>query len=288
MYTHFRPEQNHLLATLPTPEFNRLAANLELVSLKSAQVISASGQSVSYAYFPTTSTLALLHIMENGDSSAMAVVGNEGMVGVSLFMGGGTTPTVSAVQCEGQAYRLHVHHLKTEFDRNGTFQQILLRFAQALVTQIAQAAVCNRHHRLEQQLCRSLLLSIDRLPTDNLSMTHEFMATTLGVRREGVTEAAGKLQAAGLIRYQRGKMQVIDRPGLERAVCECYGVVKKEYQRLLPRVVNNMHTPEHEAACKFGYLTRCETIEACRKISDCSNPFQQRLASRPRACEAAA
>ena len=288
MYTHFRPEQNHLLATLPTAEFDRLAPNLELVSLKSAQVLSASGQPVSYAYFPTTSTVELLHIMENGDSSAMAVVGNEGMVGVSLFMGGGTTPTVSAVQFEGQAYRLHARHLKSEFVRNGMFQQILLRFAQALVTQIAQTAVCNRHHRLEQQLCRSLLVSIDRLPTDNLSTTHEFMATTLGVRREGVTEAAGKLQADGLIRYQRGKLQVIDRPRLERAVCECYGVVKKEYQRLLPWVVTDMHTPEHEAACKFGFLTGCETIEACRKISDCSNPSQQRLASQARTYEAVA
>ena len=192
-----------------------------------------SGGRQQHVYFPTTSLVSLLYVMENGASAEIAVVGNEGILGISLFMGGETTPSRAVVQGAGLGYRLKARLLKTEFKRAGPVMHLLLRYTQALITQMAQTSVCNRHHSLEQQLCRRLLFSLDRLPSQELLMTQELIANMLGVRREGVTEAAGKLQRAGLIKYSRGRITVLDRPGLEREVCECYAVVKKEYDRLL-------------------------------------------------------
>jgi CRP-like cAMP-binding protein len=197
-----------------------------------------SGSQLNHVYFPTTSIVSLLYVMEDGASAEIAVVGHEGMVGVALFMGGETTPSRAVVQSAGHAYRLKGQVLKDEFRRAATLQHLLLRYTQALLTQMAQTAVCNRHHSVDQQLCRWLLLSLDRLPSNNLSMTQELIANMLGVRREGVTEAAGKLQAAGLIRYSRGHITVLDRPRLESQACECYQVVKKEFDRLLPEVAS--------------------------------------------------
>jgi len=193
-----------------------------------------AGDTQGYVYFPTTSIVSLLYVMEDGASAEIAVVGNEGVVGIALFMGGETTPSRAVVQSAGYAYRLRANVLKTEFGRGGNLQHLLLRYTQALITQMAQTAVCNRHHSVEQQLCRWLLLSLDRLPSNELTMTQELIANMLGVRREGVTEAAGKLQAEGLIQYSRGKITVLDRLHLEARVCECYAVVKREYDRLLP------------------------------------------------------
>ena len=192
-----------------------------------------SGAGLGYVYFPTTFIVSLLYVLADGASAEIAVVGNEGILGVSLFMGGETTPSRAAVQSPGYGYRLPAHVLKREFSRGGSMLHLLLRYTQALITQMAQTAVCNRQHTVEQQLCRWLLLSLDRLSTDSLNMTQELIANMLGVRRQGVTEAAGNLQHAGLIRYRRGHIEVLDRPGLEKAVCECYAVVKKEFDRLL-------------------------------------------------------
>jgi CRP-like cAMP-binding protein len=197
------------------------------------QAIYESGGRLQHVYFPTTSIVSLLYVLEDGASAEIAVVGNEGILGISLFMGGETTPSRAVVQSAGHGYRLSAQLLKQEFNRAGPVLHLLLRYTQALITQMAQTAVCNRHHSVEQQLCRWLLLSLDRLSTDELTMTQELIANMLGVRREGVTEAAGHLQRAGLIRYSRGRITVVDRPGLEREVCECYGVVKKEFDRLL-------------------------------------------------------
>jgi len=194
-----------------------------------------SGSRQGHVYFPTTSIVSLLYVMQDGSSAEIAVVGNEGVVGIALFMGGETTPSRAVVQSAGYAYRLKGGRLKDEFERGGPLQYLLLRYTQALITQMAQTAVCNRHHAVEQQLCRWLLLSLDRLPSNELTMTQELIANMLGVRREGVTEAAGKLQAAGLINYSRGKITVLDRPKLEARVCECYAVVKRESDRLLSR-----------------------------------------------------
>ncbi|MFY0989642.1 Crp/Fnr family transcriptional regulator [Halomonas sp. C05BenzN] len=227
------PRQNHLLAVLPRDEYQRLAPHLERVELKLGDSLVESGKVMHHVYFPTDSIVSLLCVMEDGDSTEIAVVGAEGIVGISLFMGGETTPSRAIVQSAGSAYRLKGQLLKDEFDRASTLQHLLLRYTQALITQMAQTAVCNRHHSLDQQLCRWLLLSLDRLPTNELVMTQELIANMLGVRREGVTESAGKLQRAGLIAYHRGHISILDRPGLEARVCECYAVVKKEYQRLL-------------------------------------------------------
>ncbi len=199
-------------------------------------VLYESGSTLQHVYFPTDSIVSLLYVMEDGASAEIAVVGNEGMVGIALFMGGETTPNRAVVQSAGHAYRLPGGLLKEEFSRAGSLQHLLLKYTQALLTQMSQTAVCNRHHSVDQQLCRWLLLSLDRLPTNTLTMTQELIANMLGVRREGVTESAGKLQAAGLIRYSRGRITVIDRPGLEKACCECYAVVKKEFDRLLPYI----------------------------------------------------
>ena len=231
------PHQNHLLAALPSSDYQRLASHLELVPMKLGEVLYESGGQLRYVYFPTTSILSLLYVMEDGASAEIAIVGNEGILGISLFMGGESTPSRAVVQSAGHAFRLKAALLKNEFGRFGPTMHLLLRYTQALITQMAQTAVCNRHHSVDQQLCRWLLLSLDRLQTNELSMTQELIANMLGVRREGVTEAAGKLQNAGLISYQRGRITVLDRPGLEARSCECYQVVKTEFDRLLPYVV---------------------------------------------------
>ena len=231
------PRQNHLLNALPAAEWERIEPQLELVPMTLGEVLYESGISLRHVYFPTDSIVSLLYVMENGASAEIAVVGNEGMVGVALFMGGETTPSRAVVQAAGHAYRLKGQVLKDEFNRAAGLQHLLLRYTQALLTQMAQTAVCNRHHSVDQQLCRWLLLSMDRLPSNKLSMTQELIANMLGVRREGVTEAAGKLQETGLIHYSRGQITVMDRPRLERQACECYRVVKTEFDRLLPDVV---------------------------------------------------
>ena len=231
------PSQSQLLAALPPDEYARLAPHLELVPLALGQVLHESGAQMRYVYFPTNSIVSLLCLMEDGASAEIAVVGHEGIVGISLFMGGETMPSRAVVQSAGQAWRLRGQLLKEEFYRAGPMQRLLLRYTQALLTQMAQTAVCNRHHSLDQQLCRWLLLSIDRLASDELIMTQELIANMLGVRREGVTEAAGKLQRAGLIEYNRGHIRVLDRASLEARACECYGVVRKEFGRLLPEAM---------------------------------------------------
>jgi CRP-like cAMP-binding protein len=218
---------------LPAAEYERLLPHLELVPMPLGEVLYESGGRLQHVYFPTTCIVSLLYVLENGASAEIAVVGNEGILGISLFMGGDTTPSRAIVQSAGFGYRLKAQMLKQEFSRAGPMLRLLLRYTQALITQMTQTAVCNRHHSVEQQLCRWLLLSLDRLPTDEVSMTQELIANMLGVRREGVTEAAGKLQRAGLIRYSRGRIEVLDRAGLELAVCECYAVVKREFDRLL-------------------------------------------------------
>ena len=226
------PSKNLLLAALPGEDYQRLEPHLEPATLPLGWAIYESGDRLAHVYFPTEGIVSLLYVMENGASAEIAVTGNEGLVGISLFMGGGSTPSRAIVQSAGHAYRLGAEVLKREFDRGGHLQHLLLRFTQALITQMAQTAVCNRHHAVEQQLCRWLLLSLDRLASNELHMTQELIANMLGVRREGVTEAAGRLQEAGLIRYQRGQIVVLDRPGLEQRVCECYAVVKRECDRL--------------------------------------------------------
>ena len=227
---------NDLIAVLPKAERERWLAHLEPVPMPLGAVLYESGSSLSHVYFPTTSIVSLLYVMEDGSSAEIAVVGREGIVGVSLFMGGASTPSRAVVQSAGSGFRLSADLLMEEFNRAGPVMHLLLRYTQALITQMAQTAVCNRHHSLDQQLCRWLLLSIDRLDSNELTMTQELIANMLGVRREGVTTAAGHLQAAGLIRYQRGRIHVLDRRGLEQRCCECYGVVQKEYERLLPKI----------------------------------------------------
>ena len=228
------PLQNHLLNTLPHIEYERLLPHFELVEMPLGKVIYEPGGELNYVYFPTTCIVSLLYVMENGSSAEIAVIGNDGIVGVALFMGGGSMPNRAVVQSAGRAYRLRGQLLMKEFNQFGAMLHLLLRYTQALITQMAQTAVCNRHHSVDQQLCRWLLLSLDRLPSNELTMTQELIANMLGVRREGVTEAAGKLQKAGLILYSRGHITVLDRPGLEERVCECYQVVKSESDRLLP------------------------------------------------------
>ena len=236
------PRQNHLLNALPAADYERLFPHLELVPMPLGEVLYESGDKLRHAYFPTTCIVSKLYVMENGASAEIAVVGNDGMIGVALFMGGSTMPNRAVVQSAGYAYRLRAHLLMLEFDRSGgrrsgALHHLLLRYTQVLITQMAQTAVCNRHHSVDQQLCRWLLLSLDRLPSNELVMTQELIANMLGVRREGVTEAAGRLQADGLIHYSRGHIKVLDRRGLEARVCECYDVVRRESDRLLPHAV---------------------------------------------------
>jgi CRP-like cAMP-binding protein len=228
------PRQNHLLAALPAAEWERLRPRMELRAMPLGHVLYEPGSAMRHVYFPTTSIVSLLYVMEDGSSAEIAIVGNEGIVGISLFMGGETTSSRAVVQSAGQAYRVPGTQLKDEFFRAGPFQRLLLRYTQALITQMGQTAVCNRHHSVDQQLCRWLLMSLDRLPSNELRMTQELIANMLGVRREGVTESAGKLQKLGLIQYNRGHIVVVDRPALEAHACECYAVVKREFDRLLP------------------------------------------------------
>jgi CRP-like cAMP-binding protein len=234
MSGHHEPKQNHLLNALLPAARERLYPHLELVAMPLGKVLYESGDVLRHVYFPTDSIVSLLYVMEDGASAEIAVVGNEGLIGVALFMGGETTPSRAIVQSAGHAYRLVGQQLKDEFHRNGEMQILLLRYTQALITQMAQTAVCNRHHSVDQQLCRWLLLSLDRLSSNELTMTQELIANMLGVRREGVTEAAGKLQKLGVIHYHRGNITVQDRPKLQKLCCECYAVVKKETDRLLP------------------------------------------------------
>lgn len=235
------PEQNHLLAALSEEVRHRLFPQLERVELPLGKVLYESGDTLRHVYFPTDSIISLLYVMENGASAEISVVGNEGLVGVALFMGGESTPSRAIVQSGGYAYRLQGQRLKDEFNRHGELLVLMLRYTQALITQMAQTAVCNRHHQIDQQLCRWLLLSLDRLPNNRLTMTQELIANMLGVRREGVTEAAGKLQRQGVIEYSRGHITVLDRQKLEQLSCECYAVVKRETDRLLP------YLPQHKA-----------------------------------------
>ena len=227
--------QNRLLAALPVDHFAHVSRHLEPVPMPLGEVLHEPGDPMRYAYFPTTAIASLLNIMEDGATTEVAVVGYEGMVGISLFMGGETSPSRSVVHSAGHGFRMKAQTLKDEFARAGPLQHLLLRYTQALLTQMAQTAVCNRHHSLDQQLCRWLLLSLDRLHSNRLEMTQELIANILGVRREGITEAAGNLQRAGLIEYHRGHIAVLDRPGLEARVCECYAAVRAEYDRLLPK-----------------------------------------------------
>jgi len=228
--------QNLLLAALSAAQLKRLSRHLELIEMPLGDVLYESGRHLSYVYFPTTSLISLLYVLESGASSQIAVVGNDGVVGVALFMGGETTPSRAVVQSAGEGYRLAAKAIKSEFTRGGPIQGLMLRYTQSLITQMAQTAVCNRHHSVDQQLCRWLLHSMDRLGVPDITMTQELIASMLGVRREGVTEAAGKLQKQGVIRYRRGQIHVLDRRKLERLSCECYEVVRSETARLLPWV----------------------------------------------------
>ena len=233
------PNQNHLLASLPAEIFERVSPNLELVAMPLGEVVCESGGQLQYVYFPTTAILSLHYVMENGSTAEIAGVGNEGVLGVSLFMGGNTTPSRTTVQTGGWGYRLKARLMVEEFNRAGPMMRLMLRYTQALMAQMSQTAVCNRHHSVEQQLCRWLLLTLDRLTSNELTMTQELIAGMLGVRREGITEAAGHLQQAGIIRYRRGHITVLDRAGLETRTCECYNVVRKEFHRLLSELHND-------------------------------------------------
>jgi CRP-like cAMP-binding protein len=234
MTKHHKPQQNHLLAALPAEVQSRLFPNLELIEMPYGKVLYESGDTMRYVYFPVDSIVSLLYVMENGASAEVSVVGNEGFVGMALLMGGDSTPSQAIVQSAGHAYRLAADLFKQEFHRHGEMQVLLLRYTQALITQMTQTAVCNRHHSVEQQLCRWLLLCLDRVPGDQLNMTQELMANMLGVRREGITEAAGRLQKQGAIKYARGRITVLDRGIIEKLGCECYAVVRKETDRLMP------------------------------------------------------
>jgi CRP-like cAMP-binding protein len=229
---------NHLIAALPADEFIRLKPNLEPVSLALGEVIYESGEQLEYIYFPTTAIISLLYIMENGSTAEIGMAGNDGLVGIALYMGGSTTPSRAVVQSAGNAFRMPSRALKDEFSRGGVFQKILLRYTQSLMTQISQTAVCNRLHTVEQQLCRWLLINHDLLQTNKLIMTHDLIANMLGVRREGVSIAAGNLQKKGLIKYVRGTITMLNRDALELAACECYRVVKDEYDRLLGKYIS--------------------------------------------------
>ena len=229
-----QPKDNHLLAMLPEAEWERMAPHLVAVDMPLGQVVYESGDPIHHVYFPSTAVVSLLYVMEDGASAEIAIVGNEGLIGIAVFMGGETTSSRAVVQNAGRGYRIGARILRDEFHRGGPVQRLLLRYTQALIAQMVQTAACNRHHSIDQQLCRWLLLSLDRLPSNELKMTQQLIANMLGLRRPGVTDAAMKLQDAGLIRYSYGNIEVLDRPGLEKRVCECYAVVKREFDRLLP------------------------------------------------------
>ncbi len=233
----YNPKKNRLLSALSVQDWHRWQSQLESIELPLGYVLYESGKTINHVYFPTTAIVSLLYVMENGSSAEIAVVGNEGVVGVSLFMGSGSTPSRGLVQSKGHGFRLNAAALKAEFDRGGPLLHLLLRYTQALITHMAQTAVCNRHHTLDQQLCRWLLFNLDRQESNELVITQELIANMLGVRRESVTEAALKLQSAGMIKYARGRINVLNRPGLEKRTCECYGVVKREYDRVVPKTI---------------------------------------------------
>lgn len=256
---HCSPKHNRLLNSLTPEEYERIFPYLELVEMPLSYVLYESGEKLHYVYFPVDCIVSLLYVMENGSSAEIAVVGFEGAIGITFFMGGQTMPNRAVVQSAGYSYRMRPNQFMREFDRHGAMLHIMLKYTQAIITQMAQTAVCNRHHSVDQQLCRWLLLSLDRLPSNELTMTQELIANMLGVRREGVTEAAGKLQQAGLIHYRRGHITVLDRQGLEARVCECYQVVKKEFDRLLP-VTKRTETPVARAS-----LGRYPEIRAAKK-----------------------
>jgi CRP-like cAMP-binding protein len=235
MAMHLDPRKNQLLAALPEADLKRWLPKLEWVDLPLGHVVGESGVDLRHAYFPTSAIISLLYVMEDGASAEIAVAGFEGLIGMSLFMGGGSTPSRAVVQSAGEGFRISAQAISEEFNQSAPVMHLLMRYTQALITQMSQTAACNRHHSVDQQLCRWLLLSLDRLPGNDLRMTQELIANMLGVRREGVTEAALNLQEEGLIRYARGHIHVLNRPGLEQRTCECYGVVKREYDRLLPR-----------------------------------------------------
>jgi CRP-like cAMP-binding protein len=260
------PNQNQLLSMLPAAEFERLAPHLTRVPMALGEVLYEPGGQLQHAYFPTTAIVSLHYVTESGASAEIAGVGHEGVVGISLFMGGDTTPSSAVVQTAGFAYRLERGVLKGEFDRAGPLLRLLLRYTQALITQMTQTAVCNRHHSVEQQLCRWLLMTLDRIPSGQLVMTQELVARMLGVRREGITEAAGRLQQARLISYRRGHISVLERAGLEKSVCECYAVVKREFQRLL----NDAHRLDPVAATAGADPARATTIERTVRNRDAS------------------
>ena len=243
--TQIQPKPNQLLAALPAQDRARLSEYLEPIELGLGEMLYEPGQPQPWVYFPDGSIVSLLYVMENGSSAEIAIVGNDGLLGVSLFMGGGTTPSSAVVQSAGPAQRMPGEMLRRAFDSGGDLQHLLLRYTQALITQMGQTAVCNRHHSIDQQLCRWLLMSLDRLPSNKLIMTQDLIANMLGVRREGVTEAAGKLQRAGAISYNRGRIEVLDRPHLETLSCECYDVVRREYARLLPWASAGKVSPPH-------------------------------------------
>jgi CRP-like cAMP-binding protein len=247
----YKQNENLLLNALPADVFARIARDLEMVTLPLGHSLSESGMAMRHTYFPTTAIVSLLYVLESGASAEISMVGNEGVVGISLFMGGETTTSRAVVQSAGQAYRLKAQVIKDEFFMTGALQHLLLRYTQSLITQMAQTAVCNRHHSVDQQLCRWLLLSLDRLPENKLVMTQELIANMLGVRREGVTVAAGALQRDGLIEYHRGHITVLDRPGLEMRVCECYQVVKTEFDRLMPVIPLPYQAPRQSLARYF-------------------------------------
>ena len=236
-------KQNQLLAAMPEAEWKRWLPDIEAVDLPLGEVLYEPGTTLSHVYFPTTAIISLLYVLENGASAEIAVVGKEGLVGISLFMGGESTPSRAVVQSAGKGFRLPAQAMKDEFNRGGAVLHLLLRYTQALITQMSQTAVCNRHHSLDQQLCRWLLLSLDRLEGSELVMTQELISNMLGVRREGVTEAALQLQSAGLIKYSRGRISVLDRPGIEKRSCECYAVVKNEYDRLKEMPLESLRGP---------------------------------------------
>ncbi len=268
MDTPQSPNQNHLLAALPAVEFGRIASRLEPVAMPLGEVLYESGDSLSHVYFPTTAIVSMHYVLENGASSEIAGVGNEGMVGISLVMDGYAPPSRAIVYTGGYGYRLKARVLMDEFNRSRTMQHLLLRYTQALMTQISQTAVCNRHHAVEQQLCRWLLLTLDRASTSELTMTQELISSMLGVRREGITEAAGHLQKAGCIHYRRGHITVLDRASLEARVCECYAVVKKEHDRLFPEMQTRQAIPSASHVNPYPRLRAVKTREARGVVTD--------------------